>query len=133
MTTLGVKVTFGHNDAFLEKNKCRIYLRKVDGLWALPEEETRLGIASLRMERGGIADAKTWHQRLGHPSDDKLNHMVENKAIPRDTAEFTATTCRTCQLTRPNRCPVPHTAERSGKVTVQVDYVQILLYDHTAA
>ncbi len=43
MTKLGVKVTFGYDEAFIEKNERRIYLRRVDGLWALPEGEVRLG------------------------------------------------------------------------------------------
>ncbi len=82
-----------------------------------------LGIASLRMERGGTTDAEIWHHRLGHPSDNKLKHMVKSMAVPKDAAGFSAATCRTCQLTHPGRRPVPHTAERSGKVAVQVDYM----------
>ncbi|MCP3666698.1 MAG: DDE-type integrase/transposase/recombinase [Gammaproteobacteria bacterium] len=123
MTQLGAEVTFGHNEASIAKNDNRIYLRRVDGLWALPEEEIRLGIASLRMERSGTTNAETWHRRLAHPSDNKLTHMIESKVIPRDAARFTAVTCRTCRLTYPSRRPMPHTAERSGKVTVQVDYM----------
>ncbi len=123
MAKLGVNVTFGHDEAFIEKNESRIYLRKVDGLWALPEEETRLGIASLRMEMGGSADAEIWHRRLGHPSDNKLKQMIKSGVLTREAAGCTAAKCRTCQLTHPKRRPVPGIAERSGKVTVQVDYM----------
>ncbi len=123
MTQLGAEVTFGCNEAFITNSESRIPLRRIDGLWVLPEEEIKLGIASLRMERGGTTNAETWHRRLAHPSDNKLEQMIKSKAIPRNAAGFTAATCRTCQLTHPSRCPVPHTAERSGKVTVQVDYM----------
>ncbi len=123
MAKLGVKITLGQCEAFIEKNESRIYLRRVDGLWALPREEERLGIASLRIERGGTAGAETWHQRLGHPSDNKLSQMIASRVIPRETAGYTMTNCQTCQLTHLGRCPVRKTAERSGKVTVQVDYM----------
>ncbi len=75
------------------------------------------------MERGGSTDAETWHQRLGHVSDNKLSQMIKSEAIPREAAGYTAVNCQTCQLTHPRRRPVPSTAERSGKVTVQVDYI----------
>ncbi len=123
MAKLGVKVTLGHDEAFMETNGSRIYLRRIDGLWVLPKEEIRLGIASIRMERGGSASAETWHQRLGHLSDNKLSQMIKSGAIPCEAAGYTEVNCRTCQLTHPRRRPVPKTAERSGRVTVQVDYM----------
>ncbi len=125
MAEYGVKVVFDNDIAYIEKGKNKIHLITADGLWALPEEKTKLKIATLRMERGGKTDAKTWHQRLGHLSEDKISKAVKNETIPPEAAGYAATNCRTCQLTRPNRRPIPHVAERSGKVVVQVDYMPI--------
>ncbi len=122
IANFGVKVVFD-DAAYIEKGRTKIHLIKADGLWAVPEKEIKPHIASLRMDRSGKANAKIWHERLGHPSDNKLKLMIESKVIPSDAEGFTATTCRTCQLTQPSRRPVPSSAERSGKVTVQVDYM----------
>ncbi len=75
------------------------------------------------MERGGSAIAETWHRRLGHSGNRKLNQMIKGGIAPREAAAYPAATCETCQLTHPRRRPIPKTAERSGKVVVQVDYM----------
>ncbi len=59
MNELGTNVTFNNDKAYMNKNRNVIPLRKIDGLWALPEEESKLKMASLRMERGGTANAET--------------------------------------------------------------------------
>ncbi len=123
MAEKGVNVTFGENKAFLEKNGNRITLRKIDGLWALPEEKKTLKMASLRMQRNRFTDAETWHQRLGHIGTKKIDKMIKNDEIPQIAAGFDAANCETCQLTHPGRRPVPKIAERSGNITVQVDYM----------
>ncbi len=50
---------------------------------------------------------------------------LKDKAVPSTAAEYDAEDCQVCQLTHPKRRPVPHTAERSGMTTVQVDYMQM--------
>ncbi len=79
MAKKGVKVTFSLKNAFIEKNGNRITLRNVDGLWALPEEETTLTVASLRTHYYGSTNAKMWHQRLGHAGNKKTKEMIESK------------------------------------------------------
>ncbi len=100
-------------------------LRKVDGLWVLPEEKQTWKLVSLRMEIGGKADAKVWHQRLGHIGDSKLKQMIKDGIIPREADGYTAKSCEICQLTHPKRRHIPGTAERSEMTTVQVDYMPI--------
>ncbi len=68
-------------------------------------------------------DAETWHRHLRHIGYRKSDKLVKEGSIPRFTKEFTASKCRICQLTHPRRRKVPTTATRSGKVTVQVDYM----------
>ncbi len=77
------------------------------------------------MEIGGKADAETWHKRLGHVSNYKLKKMIDKGSIPKSAEMYDASNCQTCQLTNPRRRPVPSHAERSGQVTVQVDFMPI--------
>ncbi len=123
MAASGVKAVLGKHEAYIEKSGRRIYLKMVDGLWALPEEHGKLSIACLRMKQGGSANSKTWHCRLGHPSNKKLGKMISNGSAPGEAAGHSTAKCETCRLTHPKWRPVPNTAERSGKVTVQVDYM----------
>ncbi len=76
MNELDTNVTFNNDKAYMNKNRNVIPLRKIDGLWALPAEEKTWRLASLRMELGGKTDAKTWHKRLGHVSNHKLEQMI---------------------------------------------------------
>ncbi len=121
MAEKGVKVTFAADNAFIEKSGNKITLREVDGLWALPEEDKTLKVASLRMEYCGSANARTWHQRLGHIGTKKTNKMIKNGEIPQIAAGLDAANCENCQLTHPRRRPVPKIAEMNGNITVQVD------------
>ncbi len=123
MVNSGAKAVFGNDNAYIEKNGRRIYLKLVNGLWALPKSHGTLGLICLRMQRRGSADAETWHQRLGHPGDKKLSQMIKNGTAPQEVAGYSVVSCPTCQLTHPRRRPIPRTAERSGKVVVQVDYM----------
>ncbi len=125
MAKSGAKAVLGEREAYIEENGRRIYLKIVDGLWALPETQGKLGLACLRMQRGGLADAETWHRRLGHPSDAKLSQMIKNGTAPQEAAGYSMASCQTCQLTRPRKRPIPRAAERSGKVVVQVDYMPL--------
>ncbi len=101
-----------------KKNGTVITFRKVDGLWALPEEVKTLKMATLRMQMKGSTDAETWHKRLGHAGNKKLRTMIKNGAIPCIADGFNAINCKTCQLTHPRRRPIPRIAERSTKTTV---------------
>ncbi len=71
MAQSGTKIILGEQEAYIEKDGYRMYLRIVDGLWVLPEEHGKLGLACLKIKRGGLASAKLWHRRLGHPSNSK--------------------------------------------------------------
>ncbi len=121
----GTGVVFDQNEAYIVQNGIKVHLREAHGLWALPELQIKRAMAGLRMQRGGSADAMTWHQRLGHPSDRKLERTIKNGSVPPEAAKQSTEDCRTCRLTQPIRRPVPKTAERSGKVTVQVDYMPV--------
>ncbi len=48
MAQSGVKVALGKQEAYIEKDGHRIYLRIVYGLWALPEEHGKLGLLALK-------------------------------------------------------------------------------------
>ncbi len=123
MTKKGVKLILGKNDSYIEKNGTKINLEKVDGLWALPEGKRQNAVATLRMELGGKVDAKTWHERLGHVSNNKLRQMISRGLVTDDVGKYDATGCETCKLTCPKRRPVPKIAERSGNSGIQVDYM----------
>ncbi len=125
MAASGVKAVLGKHEAYIEKNGRKIYLDTVNGLWALPKKHGKLGLACLTMQRKGSAGAETWHRRLGHHGDRKLSQMIKGGIAPWQAAAYPAATCETCQLTHPRRRPVPKTAERSGKVVVQVDYMPL--------
>ncbi len=125
LNCIGTKVVFDKDEAYIEQNKCKIYLKKTDGLWALPEKQTNFAMINLRMSRGATADAEIWHRWFGHPGDRKLKHMIANGLPPRDAAGYTVIHCHTCQTTHPRRSPVPKTAERSGEAVVQVDYMPV--------
>ncbi len=51
MAQSGVKVVLGKQEAYIEKDGHRTYLRIVDGLWALPKENGKLGLACLKIKR----------------------------------------------------------------------------------
>ncbi len=91
----------------------------------MPEKHGKLGLACLRVQRRGSAIAETWHRRLGHPGDRKLNQMIKDGISPREAAAYPAAACETCQLTHPRRRPIPKIAKRSGKVVVQLDYMPL--------
>ncbi len=123
MTKKGVKLILGKTDSYIDKNGTRINLEKVDGLWALPEGKRQNTVATLRMELGGKADAETWHRRLGHVSNYKVKQMISKGLVTDDAGKYDAAECETCKLTNPKKRPVPSNAERSGNVTVQVDFM----------
>ncbi len=125
MIEKGVNVTLATKGASIRKGNTEIPLRKIDGLWALPEENKTSLSATLRMEIGGKADAETWHKRLGHVSNYKLKKMIDEGSVPTSAGMYDASNCQTCQLTNPRRRHVPSHAERSGQVTVQVDFMPI--------
>ncbi len=125
LVSKGVKLILGEREAYIEKGNTRITLEKVDNLWALPQHPKNKVVATLRMKIGGKTNARTWHKRLGHPSSNKLNHMIKRGDIPKDAAGFDSVTCQTCKLAYPWRRPVPKIAERSGETTVQVDYMSL--------
>ncbi len=85
-----VKVVFGNNTSSIEKNGCKIYLVRVNNLWTLPETKGKRPVmaASLRMERGGKADAETWHKRLGHVSNYKLKEMIDKGSVPKSAEGY---------------------------------------------
>ncbi len=114
MTEKGINVTFNEGHAFIEKNGHKITLTKTDSLWALPKENKTLRIASLRMETGGKTNAETWHRRLGHIGDHKLQQMIKNGILPGEAGGYTAKKCEVYQLTHPKRRPVPRKAERQN-------------------
>ncbi len=120
----GFDVVFSKNGSYIGKGGERIYLTKHGGLWALPDTGT-VKVAALRMGQKGHADARTWHERLGHASKQKTATLVKRGLIPHLAREYEPRECRTCQLTNPGRRPVPKVAERSGEVTVQVDYMPV--------
>ncbi len=125
MAEFGVKVVFDNDKAYIEKGKAKIYLSRVDGLWALPKEKEKLHIASLRMERGGATDAETWHERLGHPSVRQTKIMIDKNLISNEAENGKGEECDICLRTKPNRRPVPTTPERSEDIVVQVDYIPV--------
>ncbi len=117
---------FYDGKAIIEKGNHKILLIKVDGLWALPEDvNVSHVVASLRMQRGGSADAHTWHRRLGHVGIRKVERLVDSGLLPKGASGFKIISCGTCQLSIPSRRPIPRQAERSGDIVVQVDYVPI--------
>ncbi len=69
------------------------------------------------------ADDITWHERLGHPSKQKTKEMISSGLIPNTVRLIDTDSCRVCRTTMPSRRPVPATAERSGQITAQVDYM----------
>ncbi len=129
MIEKGENVTFTTKCASIRKGGTEITLRKIDGLWALPEEMKTFTAASLRMEQNGHTDAETWHKRLGHVSNYKLKQMISEGLVPDNAEAYNAADCKTCQLTNPRRRPVPRNAERSGQITVQVAFMPIG-YEH---
>ncbi len=72
---------------------------------------------------GGKADAETWHKRLDHVTNYKLKKVIDDGSVLTSAEMYDALNCQTCQLTNPRRRPVPSHAERSGQVTVQVDFM----------
>ncbi len=123
MVAKGVTVTLGKSKTHIEKNGTVIRLENIDGLWAVPEVGSSGTVASLRMNVNGKTDAKTWHQRLGHTGDRKIERMVKDNIIPAKAAGYESRNCETCHRSFPGRRPVPRLAERSGQTTIQVDYV----------
>ncbi len=75
------------------------------------------------MQRGNEASATIWHRRLGHASTKKMKEMADLNMIPKQAIHYEANQCTVCNLTKPMRRPVPHQAEKSGEITVQVDYL----------
>ncbi len=123
MVQSGIKIVLGKQEAYIEKDGYRMYLRIVDGLWALPEEHGKLGLACLKIKRGGPASAKIWHRRLGYPSNSKRARMIGKGTVRKEATGYDATRCRICQLTHTRRRPVPKTTERSGRTVLKLDYM----------
>ncbi len=118
-----VEVRFSPGEAYLQKGSVKIYLTRKDGLWTIPEMKKSIA-ASLRMSRGGApANDVTWHERLGHPSRQKMLEMIHAKMIPSTVKPINQDSCSVCRTTIPSRRPIPSKAERSGQTTVQVDYM----------
>ncbi len=92
----GTRVVFDRNESYIMQNGGKVQLRKANGLWAIPEQPVKRAMACLRMQRGGSADAITWHQRLGHPSNRKLERMIKNGSAPPEAEGYDTANCETC-------------------------------------
>ncbi len=77
-----------------------IHLKEQDGLWALPTDNEEFKIASLRKDENETVDAKVWHDRLAHASDQQIAKMIEQGIIPKDAKGFRHLNCETCHLTK---------------------------------
>ncbi len=121
LVSKGVKLVLGESEAYFEKGNTRINLEQVDGLWAVPEVTSSGTVATLRINEK--ADAKIWHQRLGHVGNRKIEKLVKDSLIPTNAKNYESKNCNVCCRSFPGRRPVPKTSERSGYVTIQVDYV----------
>ncbi len=91
----------------------------------LPMYDETPRIASLRMQYGSSPNPETWHKRLGHVSNYKVKKLIDKGLVPESVETFNAQNCQTCMLTNPKKRPVPSHPERSGQVTVQVDFMPI--------
>ncbi len=125
MAQSGIKIVIGKQEAYIEKGGYRMYLHIVNGLWALPEEHGKLGLACLKIKRGGPASAKIWHRRLGHSSNSKRARMIEEGTVRKEAADYDAMRCRICQLAHTRRRPVPKITERNGRTVVNLDYMSM--------
>ncbi len=121
----GVSASFGNGTALLKKGNNTIKLQYANGLWMLPTYDETPRIASLHMQYGSSSNPETWHKRLGHVSNYKAKKLIDKGLVPESVATFNAQNCQTCMLTNPKRRPVSSRPERSGQVTVQVDFMPI--------
>ncbi len=118
----GIRTTFAPDSAYITKGRTKIELERNGDLWTIPKtKKTR--VAALRMGIGGMADSVTWHQRMGYPGTQKTAKMIEQGILPTGMEPEIAPRCTTCKKTSPRRRPVPTSAERSGLITVQADYM----------
>ncbi len=67
MVQSGIKIVLVKQEAYIEKGGYRMYLRIVDGLWALPKEHGKLGLACLKIKRGRASWCKNMAQKAGTP------------------------------------------------------------------
>ncbi len=100
MASHGVTLNIGTNRAFIRKGNTTLPLVKRDGLWALPTDSEEFKIASLRKDENEAVDAKVWHDRLAHASDQQIAKMIEQGIIPKDAKGFRHLNCETCHLTK---------------------------------
>ncbi len=120
----GVRTVFEPYSAYIEAGDARITLGRDAGLWTVPEVR-KARVAALRMGIGETTDSITWYQRMGHPSNQKTIKMIEQGIVRTGIEPKSASQCTTCRKTNPRRRPAPTTTERSGLITVQVDYMPV--------
>ncbi|MCP4238133.1 MAG: hypothetical protein GY770_31970, partial [Aestuariibacter sp.] len=72
----GVRTVFEPHSAYVEAGEIRIILGRDVGLWTVPEVKGAK-VATLRMGIGETTNSVTWHQRMGHPSNQKTIKMIE--------------------------------------------------------
>ncbi len=88
MASYGVTLNVGNDNAFIRKGNATVPLVKRDGLWALPTDSVEFKIASLKQDTNKAVNAKVWHDRLAHASDQQIAKMIEQGVIPKDAKGF---------------------------------------------
>ncbi len=96
----GLKTVFTHDLAYIGNGYTKIELKRSGDLWTIPEVR-RTRVVALRMETGGTADSVTWHQRMGHPGNQKTVKMIEQGILPTGIEPEMASRCTPCKKTNP--------------------------------
>ncbi len=111
----GATTIFDKHQAIIKKDTTRIKLVNRQEAWYLPTNE----VSGIVMPAS--ASWRTWHERLGHPGQRKLDLLEAQEAIKIIDRNEATKECVPCSLSKPRRAVTNKIATPSGNAVVQVD------------